>query len=76
MTGSPAAAAMTLCGISLGADSDAVNYSNSCYGGVSLDHGRGVGWGGVAEGDTYRSVSNRTSHSLLNSNDGSISNAR
>ncbi len=41
-----------------GADSDTVNYSNSGYGGVSLDLGRGVGWDGLADGDTYRSVEN------------------
>ncbi len=41
-----------------GADSDTVNYSNSGYGGVSLDLGRGYGWAGLADGDTYRSVEN------------------
>lgn len=41
-----------------GADTDTVNYSNSGYGGVSLDLGRGMGWRGLADGDTYVSVEN------------------
>ena len=41
-----------------GADTDTVNYSNSGYGGVSVDLGRGMGWRGLADGDTYNSVEN------------------